>query len=817
MIDFKVLESFGTTQQALRALCTAEPDGKLTPVEKRIAQAAWRRKYNRDPGGDESMSAWYAEWKKFLVAKRKQLENRISDRCGEGIEAGLRNYRFNMAADLATENAPTADFNVPLDLYAQGKINLDQAFKEIQGMCGPERAKEFFAFDEKGNPTQIDVRRIGEVAISLVRPYLTRSVAAQEMRYRNAFPFYKYEPRSNSLVGKLRADVVSQTMEGIVDSFGLRHQLGQQIRKTFMYATAPEFVEVGWVREQTLAFVPDATAHGGSRMEPVITREGIPFRQPHPTRCFFDPAYPATSLNHDNGCAYCGYWDVFQRRDIESQPGWFNTQRVPVSSSLGSHFETHRPYFDQQFPSVLRRALSQFSSQSNHRESQIGMDTGNRSDEPVWLTHYYEKISPKDLGVGHYPYPVWFHFIVAGDRTPVWAEILPSRPANVAYYNQDDDKQLNVSMVLDMLPYETATRNLFNQMVYLMRLRSFLFLVADTDKIPAEQLTAIDNLVKGGRLFEKVHMIKTSALEKDALGERPGREGKALEAITIEVGAIIQELMGGITQMIELLERNQMMSPNELGQFVQKTTTASEVQEVADSSNALHDFKGTGIQEAYLAKMRILYESWMALGSDQVRTYIPEAYPDEVIAAAGFEVEPTARGYTPRRGEGLTLLGAKSALVHEYTFAARDVGSRTISIEGAKVQMELWRYILSNEVTFQRFVEVFGMDRITESISEVFRMSGAGFILKLPSTYSELTEEQRAEALAGQIEEAIGRNQEEAIGPIEERLGTLEEAVQELLSSMMPQPPPQGAPPGAPPGMPPQGGGTGMPPPQMMM
>jgi len=77
----------------------------------------------------------------------------------------------------------------------------------------------------------------------------------------------------------------------------------------------------------------------------------------------------------------------------------------------------------------------------------------------------------------------------------------------------------------------------------------------------------------------------------------------------------------------------------------------------------------------------------------------------------------------------------------DIVYNSRDGSERTISTAAAKVLSDLTRYVLGSQEIFQVFVESYGLEQFTGMISEVFRLSGSGFILKVPAG-TDSTQEQ---------------------------------------------------------------------------
>src|SRR5690606_21549989 len=80
----------------------------------------------------------------------------------------------------------------------------------------------------------------------------------------------------------------------------------------------------------------------------VVVKEGIRYHIPHPTRYYFDRAWPASSMNTDTGCSYAGYWRTMKWGDVASNPHFWNLDRVAYGNT-GEWGTKYRAYFTNTF------------------------------------------------------------------------------------------------------------------------------------------------------------------------------------------------------------------------------------------------------------------------------------------------------------------------------------------------------------------------------------------------------------------------------------------------------------------------------------
>jgi hypothetical protein len=811
---YEILERFGTTKDLFRTIFTSLPDELTADVNVEFEKR--KKKYKDDPDFNEETlkQATIDEFYNRRTVWQRRIQNRIE----EGRAWSLRNYRFYMVCDIAWDSMPNTPENIPLQLYAQGRININQCYDRVKNCVNEsiteEELNKMFIKDPD-NPSQIkslNLPRLHEVSVNLARSMVRRRVAAQANKYNDLYPYYQYESRPKDMVSKLRADVASQRVESITDQYGYRSDFTQDLRKNFLYSHAVSFVEKAWDREKQYRMIPspagdeETSVLGESRdeLEEYIVKEGIPFISPHPTRVFYDRQYPLASINTDTGCTYLGYWDIVRWRNIGDNPKFFNRSAVKFSSD--HHFTTYSHYFDYyyncgqctiKFPQVPQEDDIE---EGNRRDSRMDIYASGQGDESVWVTNYYEKVIPREVGLGDYPFPVWVRLVVASDTTVVYGEILPSKPASYMGHDEDHSKMLNVSMVHEIIPYNDQISNLFSQATYLMKIQSILVMAVDTDILNNDQIEHIRQIAEGTEYYSKMLMVEHSASDDEETFDKPidNRQPISLVQTQAQLGDIISSLLSNVGTIIQLLEKAQMMSPQEAGTFAQgERVTAQEVNEVSQTTNSLFAYISEGPDQYRASKKRIIFESLLALGDEDIKVYVQERYPDEVIESAGFSprLGSDAEGYALSDREKQAITGQLKSLAFEVMYNSRDGSERAISTESAKVLADLTRYIFSTPDIFQIFVDNFGIEQFAQIISEVFRLSGAGFILKLPPT-AESRQAQIAQLLS-QMQDALeksmdeqGKTNEDLAEQITTMQGNIDTLTTQLGIESLPPPPP---------------------------
>lgn len=709
MVDPKILDKRGSNTARLKEIFTA-----IMPENFNELKEEEQERKQRD------------------VDLRKKLEERIQQRLWESIQTNLRTYQLLSAVDLAWDSNPISKATVPLMLYAQGKLNLGECAQSL------EKAGfgKYVSKDAKGAPLNVDIPKFYETQVNLIRSILTRRLAAQSNKYANLWPYYGYESRSTSLVGKLRADVMSQRADIIADQFDYRHHEVQVMRDMFMYCTVVDFIRSSWEKEKQEAFVPQApgTETEDPPIMPKIIKEGLCFVNPHPSRVFWDNAYPLPSLNSDTGCQWVGYWDVKRYRDIKDNPEYWNRDKVTFSSNISGIFHTYNQYFTQYYCAIIppENKGTDLTSQ-NDRSNNIGTYTGTEGDVAMIEANLFWKIVPKDWGIGDYAYPVWLRLIVASDNTVQFAEFLPSSPGAVASYNANDNRQVNISLAHELMGYQDQLSNLLSYLLLCLQSDNIKVMIIDSGVATPENIRAFKLQLKGESAYSGTTVLE---IDRSKLAELGITSPEQIVHLVETRASQLEVVFRAISQLVQLVERMAALSPQEQGQPAPREISATETNLIAGTTESVYGFISDSIDEYRAAKKRILYESLIAYGEQNFRCPVINRYPKKVIIAAGFQAEDgeeeQATGQQPN-ADRYTIIGSKSNLVHDYIFSSRDGAERPVNTQSANVLVQLLSTVLSMPAVAGHMKK----DQLFSIVNEVFRQSGAGYDLKLESEAGE--------------------------------------------------------------------------------
>lgn len=701
LIDYDVLKKLGTTNEAIKALFTADPASELG-------------------------------------AKRKKWEDRIQSRIQEGALWGLKNHQFYQAADFAWDSNIITKELIPLSLYAQGKIKIEALSDQLKSLS-PELRAKFIKDDAKtGKPIGVDLPAFHKVVVSLVRALITKRVASLSSRYTKQYPFYEYEPLGTSFVAKLRGDALSQRIEMMVNQFDYRHDLTQQIRDMLLYSFSVEFPRNAWDVERSIrkkAKAEGFDAGADFEMETYISREGLAYKHPHPSRIFYDMAYPLASINTDTGCTYLGHWNVLPYREVADNPAYYNKMNVQFDSSFASKLVGYRNYWALYFPESAINFPSGSSGSStlmdlagmNERDKQTGLYSTEDRDRTIMLTEYFERVIPRDVGIGDYPFPVWVRLAVASDRTVVYGEIMPCTPATYMGYNCSDGKILNNAFAHEAMPFQDQMSNMFTNLLLAQKSALIKILTLDLDLVQdPELIKKIREIVSGESLYTQPIMIEYKGTAAAEMGMDPRRVVAAVETTALADPTLYFK---SILQVLNLAERMLGTSANESAQSEPREVSATESTNIAGAVNTNIAFMGQGVDESVQAKKRQLYEAFMACGQSRVRVPVVGRYTAHTIKAANFEPvkekdesEPIFENYAGSNPRQFTITGEKTALVYDYNFASRDGSERASNTKSAEVLMQMLQPLSQMPGVLQDL----GKQQLYDLLNAIVRMSGAG-------------------------------------------------------------------------------------------
>ena len=711
---------------------------------------------------------------------RTRIERRIANRFRLGLESNCKNSQMFQAVDMVWDSPPITKWTVSAMLYAQGKINVEIAAKEFEKLGV---AKDFCVYDEKDNSKIVGINapKLFEVTVNLVRSYITRRHAAQTARFKNLWPYYLYEARGTRDVDKLRADVLSQRVDIMADQFGYRRKGGQSIRRQFLYGHVVSFVAKGWTKERGWEEVEDKKGEEFKNSEPgktqykdVTIREGVEFIDPHPTRIFWDTSQPLSAINVDLGPTYIGYWDVVPYNQIKNNPSsYWNHDKIAYSDAGGYKIaQKYANFFNYYYadsctintvPSGDTTSIEaykvDFTAENDRKmDGYFGAEEG---DQHLFLVQYYEKINPKTEGIADYPFDVWVRYVTTGDGTVVGGEFLSSIPAAFGGLNFNDDRRMNISPAHELMPFQDQITNILSQVLLNMKTSMLTIYAIDQDYLSQDQCNEIKAALKAQNYYTAPVVMfysNTKKLELEAHNIIPGqrRHPDVIKAIRADSVEKVSEGFRAIAQLLSIVERLMVLSPQELGQPAPREISALEAQEISASVNTIYEFIADDIDEHRSALKKIIYESLIGNhteGEDMMPLPVKHNYTRETLRAAGFKIlgengkaeELPERG-TPANGNGsagiagiieesasepeveqrqqFTVIGNVSNLALSVNFSSKDGGDRASNPQAAQVLTQLLTGLFRSARSMPRLLDMIGEKQIAQVFNSILRLSG---------------------------------------------------------------------------------------------
>lgn len=699
---------------------------------------------------------------------KERITELIESRINEGLAFNARTANLHMSVDLAWDSLPINKATIPLLQYAQGKVSLESCHSKLQDL---DCASKFAEYDSDGELKSIDALRLYEVSVNLIRSYITRRHAAQVARFSNLFPFLKYDPRGTSPKEKVRADVLSQRVEIMADQFGYRHHFNQAIRDMFLYGHAISFPLEAWSRTVHWRSTNDEV-FGDDDIESFTAREGVQLVTPHPTRVFWDESSTVSKINDDIGPGWIGYWDIMRYGDISRNAGYWNLDKVQFTNSMSGTVSRNSDFFGYYYDkSTLSFPKGNDDyAYRNDRVATTGLYSADDRDKGMFLTNLYMKLNPKAEGLGDYPFDVWIKFVVASDSTVLYAEYLPSIPAIYGGLNENDSRVSNVSMAHEIMPFQDQMNNIMTSMLHHMKVSMMKIIAIDSDALDDDVRDYLIEALEEDTFYKKPKALFYSGTKAADLGVN-NNNFISVVGIEKELAQGINQSIQSVLQLLNLVERLLILSPQELGQAAPREISATEVTEISNTTNSIYAFISEGIDDMRAAAKKMLYEHLVCCSTTEYNVPVKGRYTTETVQAAGFDVEDTGDQVDlPRRRN---VIGTPKLLLHDYLYTSRDGAERPRDVQSAQVLGQLLQQLLS----IPDMGMALGKERVFDIINEIFRMSGAGYDLNLE--IDEL-DEQATQQNTIQREQFLMTLQEQmptivtALEQLNERVGMME-------------------------------------------
>lgn len=497
-------------------------------------------------------------------------------------------------------------------------------------------------------------------------------------------------------------------------------------------------------------------------------REGLRYHLPHPSRSFYDMAYGPYTLNYDYGCEFSGYWRIERYRTLQASSFW-NKDKI----ALGTDLISANPLFFQSVYSACTMTVpayiappakqpdgpvnyAEFGSGAgrNDRETQLAtLYYGNEhGDMGVLVTEYFEKLVPKQWGLGDYDYPVWFRFTVAGDGcTVLYCEPVPYGPTTYYGYDCDESRTKNPSMSLEVLPFQDQFSNMLTQILLTAKQNLANMVFVDEAQVEAGWIERLRNT--GEKMFRQLNIFK---YDSKKAAKYQAKISEAVQSFKFPQGNT-SELTAVLKTLLDVLERILVMSSNEVGQAASHEQTREEIRNIQASTSSRLVFTTTPVDIAAEAWKRQLYIGLMNYGDEHMYIHIPSDVPltKDTLEKMGFiymdaDIESRENGH---RSHKRYRVPKKIVAVSLWEFAsAKDQADRINNDKIAMALATLFDKIMTNPMT----AEAVGAQQALEWANEISHFAGLPDDFKLRDTSPATTPEDQQAQAQGQLKQVVG-------------------------------------------------------------
>jgi hypothetical protein len=600
------------------------------------------------------------------------------------------------------------------------------------------------------------------IFVPIVMAYITIRWA-KLFNDRNLTPLYKYEPVQFTKENRFRCEVMTQIVQRMATQFDYKSDLRQSIFQSLLYGFCINFPREAWFVEKQL----------DEKGEEKIVREGLRFNQPHPARVYYDLYHRLSSLNSNTGCEYTGYWELCRYKDIYDSELYWNKDKISYGAL--SWFDIGRSDFlDHVFPCTMQFPTISGSdgvggAGALDRQGDAANTYGQGDFNAATLvTQHFQKIVPKDCGLGDYEYPVWFRFVYASDTTVIWAEPLAFDRFPVYAFDADFNRAKFRSLALEIMPFQDHVGNLMSQWILSVKENLINPVFYDQEKIAPEYLKQLENLgqkMLNGRMFIPFSSTENFKMKIDQ------REAFFIPQLTHHNTAEISSLVSGVLSM---LDRILQLSPQEIGQAAPHEQTAEETKIIAQNTSTRVTFTGTFIDDGDYAKKVMLYDATMAYADDDITVGITSSLAatekefKDLLDKVGFTISDES-SYDPENPDSMhTVKGQKSALKMEAFSSTRDASERIDNPAIADAMSKIFGAIAGNPV----LIQAIGPIQLVELLNQIVTTMGLPkeFRLKGKKVDMAAGQEEQGQQVAGmlkqfaaQIEQEIAAKQQETL------------------------------------------------------
>lgn len=698
----------------------------------------------------------------------KQVQKLVSvlhSRTHDGYKAGLSNYRHFAAIDIAcdvsfNQNTPTFVRHI-----LSKNLSAADTMKSLEswGLDKRELFKEqeiTLANGSLGKAEVLNRPLFYNVVVPLVMAYLT----GREARLFNerVGDFLKFKPIKQTSQQRIACEIATDIIQNISRNFGYPATFRQAIHQTLKYGVMLAFPEEQWYCENQIV--------DGKR---VTVKEGIRHKLPHPTNAFYDLNYPLPSINSDTGVEFAGHWGVNRYGDILDDRRYWNRSKIYCGNNWFK-FPGASNFFDEFYPCQLKNDFPVPSGGTFTREDKACFynSRGDR-DKALFLTQHYMKLSPRQWGLGDYPYKLWHRFVIAGSDTIIYAEPYAYNPIWFMGYDYDFNASRNDSLAQQLIPWQDQLGNILTNILQVAyrNLRNLTFynkVLVDPKDIDKMQASGFEQYASGNYIPYDPQALIMGRQDPD----------KLFQSVMFPQTSI-QEMLTMVNLLLSIMERVQQFSAQEGGAAASHQQSVEEVKMTGGATSNRLDFTGSFIDEGVDGWKRQLLDGAQAYLDPDLETQVSANIPDleKHLVELGFKI-------THRGTEKWSITGHKSGLRLEQ-FAASNEGPEEVSDkQTAQAMFSAIGMIAQNADLHQ----VVGGKNILQMIETATQLGGApDFKIEMQKDVTGQVPKNVSDAIQSSLQALAKSIEEKQIAPaaqhtaqLEQQMKALEQAIQQL-------------------------------------
>ncbi len=666
------------------------------------------------------------EYKKIFCSEDKparveKLIDTLRNRIKDGYMSNFRDSRVFFAIDAAYDAPFAAIAPTLMNSLLSRNLKPDEIYGELEKYGLRESDLFIDGVTSEGQKGKVlNPPILWAIILPLVRSYCTIRVASL-FNERNKSPLLPYRPLKKTSRNRVICEIVTDTVQTIATWYGYPNYLEQAIKQMIKYGIALSFPQEEWHCEEQLQMVD-------GQEKKVVEREGIRYLFPHPTRMFYDLYSPLTTINSNSGVRFAGHWQVVPYSDVLDNNMYWNRRCISYGTNWFQN-PIAGNYFSEFYPCRLQFPVISPGAETL-REDRAAFYSSEDRDKAVFLTHVFMELNPKTWGLGRYKeidgkdklvdtydFPVWHHFVLAGDSTVIWAEPSAYHPTWGMMYDYDPQASRQTSLGLETMPWQDHMSNVLSQMMLTAKQNLANVIFYDTNMVDAEDIKRLDNL--GERKFRGMNFIGYDSLKTTRGGFDPKQAFVPVQLNYRTIQDMVQ-MMGSI---LDIMERVLQFTAQEVGSTAKHYQSAEEIKTVTQSSDTRSQYTGASIDNAIDAWKRQIYQASMAYRDDEVEAQVSSDIPDveQVLEDLGFKV-------TDRMKDKLMVKGPKKKLQLDEFAKSGEGQEPDTDPQVATIMLQTIGMIAKQPVLFQAI----GVKKILSLLEQAAKIAGADKDFKLP-------------------------------------------------------------------------------------